>query len=164
MGGAPQCPPLLWEILPSVCHFNVFLRSCRLVFIDFFSWSCIILSSKNWQSLIFAKDSFLLIFGLRGLQNRAYCIFLKLCHWIFLRAACFQAAERRIIMTLDFPPQIQCLLKFQLLNYCPRCSQLIRLQHSRKSKSLSLGFLYVSEKTVGLWMAWMDMPKLFQND
>ena len=58
-------------------------------------------------------------------------------------------------MTLDFPPQIQCLLKFQLLNYCPRCSQLIRLQHSRKSKSLSLGFLYVSEKTVDFeWHEW----------
>lgn len=52
-----------------------------------FSWSYIVVWSKNWQNIIFAENSFLLIFGQKRPRIRAFCIFFwKFWHLIFLKA------------------------------------------------------------------------------
>ena len=126
-GVHPNAPPL-WESLSLPRLFLVFLRKCGLFFLDLFQWSCIILSSKNWQSLIFAENSFLLIFGLKGLQNKAFCIFLEILSSNLLICS----LKKELLLDLNSRPKLR-LLKFQFLSYCLRYSHLIRLQDSRKS-------------------------------
>ena len=67
------CP----SITPSTGQFNIFRRSSWLAFSDFFSLSYIILTSKDWWSLILAGYLCLLIFWQKIPQIRVAVAFLK---------------------------------------------------------------------------------------
>ena len=71
-------------------------------------------------------------------------------------------------MIVDFPSQISWLAKFWVLNLCPRCFQLFRLQDSWKSNisRMSWGivnFLYLNNRSIRLGLTRLCMLKVLRN-
>ena len=123
-------------------QFNIFLRSNWLNFSDSFSWTYITLSSMKRQFYFCWKFIF------------AFCIFF----FNFVIWFSWEQPGRTIIVLLDFPFQILCLVNFQLLSYCPRCSCQIRLHDSWESKISQMSC--ESRKWVGLGLARQKVLKV----
>ena len=137
-----------------------------IAFFWFFSWSYIIGWSKNWQSLIFGENSFLLIFGeKKGPRYSILNFFWKFCHLIFLKTVWKENYCNSWLPTGIFMPGkiIVIELSSQLLSI-NEITGFRKVQYLNNELGNKVDFLYVSDSSIRFCLTWVSMPKLLQND
>ena len=143
---------------------STFLLKLLFFFSEFFNEVPLLFWHLRIDSPILTEISFLHVLGVKGLQNRAFVFFLE----YFIVSFSWKQSKWRMIVIVDFPSQISWLATFWVLNLCPRCFQLFRLQDSWKSNisRMSWGivdFLYLNNISIRLGLTRLCMPKVLRN-
>ena len=82
--GSYEITVICSSLTPWVCQFNIFLRSSWLFLYWVSSWSYIIVSSRNWQSLILTEIFFFCSYlGKKIPKIGHFLFFSEICHLIF---------------------------------------------------------------------------------